>query len=199
VECGSVRAKNSRNILIKNLFDACLGAIAFYLVGYGLAFGDVDKGFAGTDSSYFAAYGFEAKTPSGAYVLKTDNYVNWLFKFSHAATASTIVSGSLAERTQLIGYTLFSFSMTCFIYPVVVGWTWGNGWLAALGFRDFAGCGIVHMLGGVAAFWGALICGARIGRFENPSTLKSDLNNRRGSMVVRLDEANDEIFNALKK
>jgi Amt family ammonium transporter len=79
VECGSVRAKNSRNILIKNLFDACIGALAFYLVGYGLAFGDVNGGFAGSDSKYFAASGFESKTATGAFAVESDPYVTWMF------------------------------------------------------------------------------------------------------------------------
>jgi Amt family ammonium transporter len=98
VECGSVRAKNSRNILIKNLFDACIGAIAFWCLGYGFAFGDVNGGFIGSDNKYFAASGFETKV-SGKFVLEDDHYVLWMFQFSFAATAATIVSGSLAERT----------------------------------------------------------------------------------------------------
>jgi len=121
VENGSVRSKNSKNILIKNLFDACAGALAFWLVGFGLAFGMTDEedkgGFAGNDGEMFASKGFKDAE---------DNlYVQWIFQFSFAATASTIVSGSLAERTQLPAYMAFSSLMTGIIYPVVVSWTWG--------------------------------------------------------------------------
>ena len=132
VENGTVREKNSANILIKNLFDACAGCIAFYLVGFGFAFGvqcvdlcdteePVMASFIGTDIKYFAASGFNA--------MADDQFIFWCFQFSFAATASTIVSGSLAERTRLPAYFAFSVLMTGFIYPVVVAWTWGGGWL----------------------------------------------------------------------
>ena len=167
VENGTVRSKNSKNILIKNLFDACAGAITFYLVGYGFAFGlkcasacetedAVKEGFIGRDLSYFAASGFNDA--------EENNFIVWCFQFSFAATSATIVSGSLAERCRLPAYFLFSILMTGFIYPVVVAWTWGGGWLAQLGFYDFAGTGIVHMVGGVAGFIGALIIRPRHGK-----------------------------------
>ena len=173
VENGSVRSKNSKNILIKNLFDACAGALAFWLVGFGLAFGQTDEdnqaGFAGNDKELFAASGFKDAD---------DNYyVLWIFQFSFAATASTIVSGSLAERTQLPSYMAFSALMTGIIYPIVVSWTWGSGWLGdgtddSRGFHDFAGTGIVHMVGGVAGFCGALVIGPRHGKEKNPRNRK---------------------------
>lgn len=119
VEVGSVREKNAQNILIKNLFDACAGALAFWLFGYGFAYGQTGDmgGFIGHNPETFAASGFENS--------ETNHYNQWVFQFSFAATAATIVSGSLAERAQLSTYLVFSTLMTGFIYPVVVSWTWG--------------------------------------------------------------------------
>ena len=108
---------------MKNLFDACAGCIGWWLVGYGFAYGNVmANGFIGGDGWFFAASGFEKQ--------KDDHYLNFIFQFSFAATAASIVAGSLAERTQLITYICFSFMMTSFIYPVVVAWVWAEGgWL----------------------------------------------------------------------
>ena len=166
VENGTVRSKNSKNILIKNMFDACAGAVFYFVFGYGLAFGlkciencDDEENkkmrkFAG--SQFFAGAGFASD--------EENKYTLWCFQFSFAATAATIVSGSLAERTKLPAYMLFSALMTGFIYPVVVAWTWGGGWLAQNGFHDFAGTGVVHMVGGVAGFVGAAIIRPRYGK-----------------------------------
>jgi Amt family ammonium transporter len=101
LECGSVRQKNSQSILIKNLFDACVGAIGFWLVGYAFAFGDVNGGFIGSNPDLWAANGFNN--------LKEDHFLNWIFHFSYASTSATIVSGALAERCQLNTYVIFSF------------------------------------------------------------------------------------------
>ena len=161
-----MRSKNSKNILIKNLFDACAGALAFWLIGFGLAFGHEEEGgFIGTDTGMFASADFAAR--------ETNYYLLFIFQFSFAATSSTIVSGSLAERTQLPAYMGFSMLMTGFIYPVVAGWVWGGGWLgdandSGKGFHDFAGTGCVHMVGGVAGFCGAFIVGPRHGKERNP-------------------------------
>ena len=171
VENGTVRSKNSRNILIKNMFDAAAGAVMFFLFGFGIAFGltcrencdDPDNAvpsrFIGTQ--HFAGTGFAGSDDN--------KYTLWIFQYSFAATASTIVSGSLAERTQLPSYMLFSALMTGFIYPVVVAWTWGGGWLTQNGFHDFAGTGIVHMVGGVAGLVGALIIRPRHGKEKDPA------------------------------
>jgi len=162
VENGTVRSKNSKNILVKNLFDASGGALAFWLIGFGIAYGHKEKGgFFGTSGSMFAASSFEEE--------KKNFYSVWIFQFAEAITASTIVSGSLAERTQLPTYMIFSVIMTGFVYPVVVGWCWGGGWLgdtndAGKGFHDFAGTGLVHMVGGVAGFVGAAVIGPRYGK-----------------------------------
>lgn len=162
VENGTVRSKNSKNILVKNLFDASAGALAFWLVGFGIAFGHEEEGgFIGSNGSMFAASNFEEE--------KSNYYMIWIFQFSFAATASTIMSGSLAERTQLPAYMIYSVIMTGFVYPVVIGWCWGGGWLgdgndAGKGFHDFAGTGLVHMVGGVAGFVGAAVLGPRYGK-----------------------------------
>jgi Amt family ammonium transporter len=153
LESGTVRKKNSHNILVKNLLDACIGSIIFWLVGFGFAFGVEKDGFIG-DKLFAGDYAEEV----------TSKEIEWCFQFAFAATAATIVSGSLAERTQLETYMVFSLLMTGFIYPVIVAWTWGTGWLAGEGYYDFAGAGIVHLTGGVAGLAGAIIVGPRRGR-----------------------------------
>lgn len=177
VETGSVRSKNSKNILIKNMFDCCAGAIAFWAVGFAFAFGQTgDQGrFIGNNGSYFFAADLNTDDGSNTWIL-------WAFQFSFAATSATIVSGSLAERTMLPAYMLFSVLMTGFIYPVVVSWTWGGGWLGDgsnpnnWGFHDFAGTGIVHMVGGVAGFVGAAVIGPRHGK-EKDQARKRNIKN----------------------
>ena len=121
--------------------------------------------FIGTDGKYFAASGFND--------MEDDLFIWWCFQFSFAATSATIVSGSLAERTMLPAYFVFSVLMTGFIYPVVVAWVWGGGWLAQNGFHDFAGTGVVHMVGGVAGFMGARIIGPRHGKEKDPNDRKN--------------------------
>jgi len=151
VEAGSVRAKNCQNLLIKNVFDACLGAIGFYFFGYALSNGDLWKGFIGT--SHFAGTGLD----DGG----VNHHLRWVFNFAFSATSATIVSGSLAERTYLETYLIYSFISCSFIYPVVSAWHWGGGWLKELGFIDFAGSGIVHMVGGASGCIGAYLLGPR--------------------------------------
>ncbi|GBG79889.1 hypothetical protein CBR_g30154 [Chara braunii] len=165
---GSVRSKNTINILLKNLLDACVGAIAWYATGYAFAFGEDNKnGFIG--SNFFVMDGV-ATANDGA-----PKYIFWLFQWAFSAASATIVSGSVAERTSFVSYLGYSFFLTGLVYPVVVHWVWNSqGWLSALkaspfrgvGAIDFAGSGVVHMVGGVAGFWGAVIVGPRIGRFD---------------------------------
>jgi ammonia channel protein AmtB len=156
LESGSVRYKNYQNVLLKNCMDACIGGLVFWAWGYGLAYGDVDGGFAG--KKHFFGYNME------------DQYASWFFQYAFACTAATIVSGSLAERVKINNYLLFSFFMTGFIYPIVVAWTWGAGWLYEMGFADFAGSGVVHLTGGIAGLAGAAICGPRLGKFSTIRT-----------------------------
>mmetsp|Transcript_13633 Transcript_13633/g.42189 ORF Transcript_13633/g.42189 Transcript_13633/m.42189 type:complete len:475 (-) Transcript_13633:111-1535(-) len=165
---GSIRAKNAQNILLKNLMDACVGALCFWSFGYAFAYGeraDLKAGnwFIGNDN-FFLSNGFEGK----------DSYAFWFFQFTFAATAATIVSGAVAERCQMAAYAGYSAFLTAFVYPVVVHWVWSSrGWLSAfksnpilnVGVIDFAGCGVVHMVGGAAAGIGAYVLGPRRGRF----------------------------------
>ena len=175
---GSIRAKNAQNILLKNLLDACVGALGFWATGYAFAYGQ-----SGSDKNPFIGnnYFFLSKGYEGG-----DGYHNWFFQFAFAATAATIVSGAVAERCSMAAYAAYSAFLTGFVYPVVVHWVWsGPGWLSAwkgrnkaallnVGVVDFAGCGVVHMVGGAAAGIGAAVLGPRIGRFagENPGPIK---------------------------
>lgn len=165
---GLTRAKNSANMMMKSLFDAALGVLVFALVGWGIAYpgggGGGWFGFAG-----FGVPGLMDPLPALA-DLGEDFYplsvsTDFFFQAAFAATAATIVAGAVAERTKFAAYIVYTILITGLIYPVVVGWQWGGGWLAERGFEDFAGSGLVHMTGGVAAFMGALIIGARIGKF----------------------------------
>ena len=117
LEAGSVRAKNNQNVLLKNLMDACIGGVVWWAVGYAFAYGTLNsQGFIGT--SYYFGNGFAP-----------GDYAGWFFQWAFAATAATIVSGSLAERVNIMAYLAFSALMTGFIYPVVVAWTWNGGFL----------------------------------------------------------------------
>jgi len=172
LEAGSVRAKNTKNILLKNLLDSCLGAIIWYLIGYGFAYGDSnDNGFIGSGASGFAIHSADWES---SYTSRGYDWAGWFFQFTFAAAAATIVSGGVAERCALVAYLVYSCVITGFIYPVVVHWIWDSeGFMSAFssapifgGCIDFAGSGVVHMTGGVAALCGAAWLGPRIGRFD---------------------------------
>ena len=155
LESGTVRFKNYQNILLKNCMDACIGAMVWWAWGFGFAYGEVDGGVIG--KKYFFGSG-----------LAEDGLVgDWFFQYCFACTAATIVSGSLAERVNINNYLLFSFFITGFIYPVVVAWTWGMGWLTVNGFLDFAGSGVVHLVGGVCGLTAAAVAGPRLGKFQD--------------------------------
>ncbi|XP_070551457.1 putative ammonium transporter 1 isoform X1 [Ptychodera flava] len=157
LEAGSVRSKNTTNILIKNLLDVCLGAFAYWGIGYAFAFGSGNE-FIGHRHFFFES-------------LDTTMLSHWFFHFVFAATAATIVSGAMAERTEFGAYMIYSFIITGFIYPVVSHWAWSEeGWLYVgpgngITYQDFAGSGVVHMVGGTAALVGAAVLGPRMGRF----------------------------------
>jgi Amt family ammonium transporter len=173
LEAGSVRDKNVRNVLLKNALDACVGAIVWYLFGFGIA--GAGNAFIGSDSANFALSGLD-DTNSATYTSNGYDWISFFFSFTFAAAASTIVSGAVAERCQLSAYLIYTIFITGFIYPVVVHWVWtGDGFLSAFntehivgGVIDFAGSGVVHMTGGVAGLVGAKFLGPRLGRFENP-------------------------------
>lgn len=168
VEAGLTRAKSVANIMMKNLIDFCAGAIAFFAVGYAFAFGPPEtsgiKKFIGLDG-WFLGDG------AGTYGdLQVPTF--FVFQVAFAATAATIVSGAMAERTKFKAYFAYSFVISAIIYPVVVHWVWGGGWLLQLDtpYHDFAGSSIVHMVGGIASFWGAKALGPRIGKYNADGT-----------------------------
>merc|ERR1719361_1490144 len=165
LESGACRRKNAGMILAKNVFDACIGTICWYFIGYGFAYGESENpnGFIGTTK--FTSSGFLVTDAEGA-ITGTHHFKDWFFQWAFCATAATIVSGGVAERIQFVGYMIYSVVMTAMIYPVVVWWTWSaHGWLKSMGYSDFAGSGIVHLTGGVSSLMGSLIAGARKDRW----------------------------------
>ena len=163
---GSVRAKNTMNIMLTNVLDAAAGGLFYYLFGFAFAFGSPSNGFIG---HHF--FGLKS-VPSTSF-----DYSNFLYQWAFAIAAAGITSGSIAERTQFVAYLIYSSFLTGFVYPVVSHWFWSaDGWASAFntsnllfksGVIDFAGSGVVHMVGGIAGLWGALIEGPRIGRFDH--------------------------------
>ena len=163
LETGLTRAKNAANILMKNLMDFSIGSLAFWAVGYAIMFGASKAGLFGLGDFFLAATSAanagEADTAS--------TFAFWLFQAVFAATAATIVSGSMAERTRFPAYMVYSVFVTALIYPVVGHWIWGGGWLSNLGpgFADFAGSTVVHSTGGWLGLVGAMVLGPRIGKY----------------------------------
>ena len=172
VEAGLTRAKNAGNIIMKNFLDFAAGAPVFFLIGFGLMFGTTVDGLIGW--SDFALGARDASTPDGQWA-----FTFLFFQTVFAATAATIVSGAIAERTRFGAYILMSMVVTGFIYPVSGHWAWGGlfgnegGWLAAMGFADFAGSTVVHSVGGWVALAGAIVVGPRIGKYSKDGTPRS--------------------------
>lgn len=158
VETGFTRAKNAGNIIMKNLMSVSLGSLAFWLIGFGLMFGTDFGGFMGS-VDFFTTASYEHL---GLVIPKS---VFLIFQTVFCATAATIVSGAMAERTKFLAYLIFSLVMSAVVYPVVGHWVWGGGWLSAMGFRDFAGSTVVHLVGGGAAIIGAKLLGPRVGKY----------------------------------
>lgn len=160
VETGMTRAKNACNIMMKNLLDFVFGALAFWAIGYCLMYGDTQNGLIGWTTSLV---GMESAT-NGA---SASSSASWLFQVVFAATAATIVSGALAERTKFVSYIIYSIAITTILYPVTGHWIWGTGgWLNNLGMRDFAGSTVVHCVGGWSALAALMLMGPRIGKFD---------------------------------
>ncbi|MCR5249022.1 MAG: ammonium transporter [Lachnospiraceae bacterium] len=154
VETGFARAKNAGNILMKNLMDFCIGCVVFILVGFGLLLGEDLAGFIGKP-------GFDIFSDYANF-----DWSNFIFNLVFCATTATIVSGAMAERTKFLSYCVYSAVISAVVYPIEAHWIWGGGWLSELGFHDFAGSCAIHMVGGIAAFIGAMMVGPRIGKFE---------------------------------
>ena len=154
VEAGFTRAKNTGNIIMKNLMDFCIGTVVFIVIGFGLLMGEDLVGFIGKPGfDLFTAY-------------ESFDFSSFVFNLVFCATTATIVSGAMAERTKFLSYCIYSGVISALIYPIEAHWIWGGGWLSQLGFHDFAGSCAIHMVGGISALIGAKILGARIGKFK---------------------------------
>jgi ammonium transporter len=156
VETGFTRAKNAGNIIMKNLMDFAIGTPAFWLIGFGIMFAGSGPLIGGLD--FMVKGDYSSTIPTEAFLI---------FQTVFCATAATIVSGAMAERTKFATYCIYSLVISAFIYPISGHWIWGGGWLAQMGFHDFAGSTAVHMVGGVAALVGAKMVGPRIGKYSN--------------------------------
>lgn len=154
VEAGFTRAKNTGNIIMKNLMDFCIGTVVFILLGFGLFLGDDIGGIIGKPN--FAIFTDYANF----------DWSGFVFNLVFCATTATIVSGAMAERTKFLSYCIYSAVISAVIYPIEAHWTWGGGWLAQMGFHDFAGSNCIHMVGGISALIGAYLLGPRIGKFK---------------------------------
>ena len=160
VEAGFTRAKNTGNIIMKNLMDFCIGTVVFIVIGFSLLMGEDLFGFIGKPGfDLFTAYeGFD--------------FSGFVFNLVFCATTATIVSGAMAERTKFLSYCIYSGIISALIYPIEAHWIWGGGWLAQIGFHDFAGSCAIHMVGGISALIGAKILGPRIGKFTKDASGK---------------------------
>ena len=153
VETGFTRAKNAGNIIMKNLMDFCIGTVVFIVIGFSLLLGEDLAGFIGKPGfDIFTAY-------------ESFDFSSFVFNLVFCATTATIVSGAMAERTKFLSYCVYSGVISALVYPIEAHWIWGGGWLAQLGFHDFAGSCCIHMVGGISAIIGAKILGPRIGKF----------------------------------
>jgi len=164
VEAGFTRSKNTTNILFKNLMDFTFGTLGFWLIGFGLMFGSKNGFWGGLD--LFTQNTYRTDMPDFAFLI---------FQTVFAATAATIVSGAMAERTKFNAYLIFSGVISMIIYPISGHWVWGGGWLSQMAtpFHDFAGSSVVHMVGGMAALVGALVLGPRIGKYDKSGNAKA--------------------------
>ncbi|MBN2328501.1 MAG: ammonium transporter [Candidatus Omnitrophica bacterium] len=173
VETGFTRAKNAVNIIMKNILDVSIGSIVFFMVGFGLMFGTTSTGWFGSDGFFLSGYLFLEDGSTDYWT-----FAFWIFQVVFAATAATIVSGAVAERTKFHAYLIYSIVISAFIYPVFGSWAWGSlfaggGWLEnvlGVGFIDFAGSSVVHSVGGWAGLAGAIVLGPRLGKYASDGT-----------------------------
>ncbi|THB64568.1 MAG: ammonium transporter [Spirochaetaceae bacterium] len=156
VEAGFIRAKNTSNILTKNFLDFCMASVGFFLVGYALMFGEGNL-FVGLTGFFMKGAQSAADVPLPAF---------WLFQAAFCGAAATIVAGGMAERMKFPAYLVYSLIISSLVYPIIGHWIWGGGWLAEMGFMDFAGSAVVHTTGGVAALVGTMILGPRMGKYR---------------------------------
>ena len=162
VETGFTRAKNAGNIIMKNLMDFCIGTIVFIFLGFGLLLGEDALG------------GLVGVPTLGIFIDYANfDWSNFVFNLVFCATAATIVSGAMAERTKFLSYCIYSAMISAVVYPIEAHWIWGGGWLAQMGFHDFAGSTAVHMVGGICALVGAKILGPRIGKYDKEGNARA--------------------------
>ena len=185
LESGSVRTKNAAMICLKNIGLYSIAGLAYFFIGYNLMYGDIIGGFIGTPGFMYLPSSAEVAlldagdaeaAAAAAKVLEEGSYSvmsDWFFQMVFVATAASIVSGALAERVKMWSFFLFTLVLTGIIYPVVGAWTWGGGWLAEMGFVDFAGSTIVHSTGGWAALAGMLVVGPRLGKFRKDGSVRA--------------------------
>ncbi|MCY4527778.1 MAG: ammonium transporter [Chloroflexi bacterium] len=185
LESGSVRTKNAAMICLKNIGLYSIAGLAYFFIGYNLMYGDIIGGVIGTPGFMYLPSAAEVAlldagdaeaAAAAAKVLEEGSYSvmsDWFFQMVFVATAASIVSGALAERVKLWSFFLFTLVLTAIIYPVVGAWTWGGGWLAEMGFVDFAGSTIVHSTGGWAALAGMIVVGPRLGKFRKDGTVRT--------------------------
>ena len=155
VEAGFAKAKNTVNIWSKNYLDFCIGGLAYFFFGYGIMYGTDIAGIIGSDGFLLLGEYYDV-----------EKALAWFFQMVFAATATTIVSGAMSERTRITAYMAYSFLLSGIVYPLSGHWVWGGGWLAGLGFHDFAGSGVVHMIGGFVGLVGAKMVGPRNGKYN---------------------------------
>ncbi len=179
LESGSVRTKNASTICLKNIGIYSIAGLAYFIIGYNLMYVDIVGGFIGSFNLMYGSTADEIALlggDAGATAAVVENgystMSDWFFQMVFVATAASIVSGTLAERVKMWPFFLFTLVLTAFIYPVVGAWTWGEGWLYELGFKDFAGSTIVHSTGGWAALAGVLVVGPRLGKFRRDGTVR---------------------------
>lgn len=155
IEAGFTRSKNLVNVFTKNFMDFCIGSMAYFMFGYAIMYGASIGGFIGSDGFLLLGDYYDV-----------EHSLAWFFQMVFAATAATIVSGAMAERTRITAYLAYSFLISAIIYPISGHWVWGGGWLLQMGFHDFAGSGVVHMIGGLVGLAGAKMVGPRIGKYN---------------------------------
>lgn len=193
VESGAVSKKNRSAMLIKNLFNVFITAIAFWLSGFGIGYADPEY-FVGSSYNFYASYGFEH--------VSKDNYMHWILEFSLVLVVVSSFQGALAERTNLSAYVIISFLIAAAVYPIIVAWTWGEGWLFEKGFYDFAGSGIVHLVAGTTALWGAICVGERRSKVrvrEGREINKVNVNVKSSAIQDQLNEINPDFSSIAKK
>ena len=164
LEAGFTRAKNTGNILMKNLMDFCIASLGYWAVGFALMYG-VGNAFMG--STFFFLNGI-SETTSGVPTMAF-----WFFQLAFAGAAATIVAGAMAERTKFLTYLIYSLVVSAVIYPIVGYWVWGGGWLAQMGYLDFAGSSVVHSIGGIAGLVGTIALGPRLGKYNSDGSLNT--------------------------